>query len=457
MDGKIKRLAVFMPPGHGKSVYVSQLFPAHYLSCTQNKTFILASHTAELAEDFGHKCRRIMESANFRVVHGAMLDPKTRAIGHWLTKTGGEFFAVGVGGAVTGRRGSVALIDDPVRGIEDADSETIRRKTWDWYMSDLRTRLKADGALVLVMTRWNFSDISGGIFGESYTNEAGLITAQDGEVWDVVSLPALAEPNDLLGRAVGEPLWPEMFDKAKLEGIRTSYQVTGQSRNWAALYQQRPAPETGNFFQREWFKYYDKAPEHLRYYGASDYAVTSKGGDWTVHGVVGVDNQDNIYLLDWYRAQAESLEWVERFIDMLKRWKPLEWAEEKGQIQKSLDPIIRKRMMERKIYAYRRQYTSSVDKQSRAQAIQARMSMGKVYFPRNVPWLEALESELLTFPAGKHDDAVDCLSLVGRMLDRMIGGSVPKAKQEPEFKTLSNTTYDELWKYAPKKRVSGRV
>ena len=189
-------------------------------------------------------------------------------------------------------------------------------------------------------------------------------------------------------------------------------------RNWAALYQQRPAPEEGNYFKKDWWRWYETAPplDTLRIIGASDYAVTADDGDLTVHGVAGVDPDDNLYMLDWWRDQTASDVWIETLLDLMGQWKPVEWAEEKGQIEKSVGPFIDARMRERQVYCHREQFASSADKPTRAQAFRARMAMGKVFWPRNASWVDDVYRVLMTFPTGKVDDDVDVCSLFGRML-----------------------------------------
>jgi predicted phage terminase large subunit-like protein len=169
----------------------------------------------------------------------------------------------------------------------------------------------------------------------------------------------------------------------------------------------------------------------------------SLNGDYTVHGVFGVDPDDNIYVLDWWRAQTESAEWVESLLDLMEKHKPMAWAEPREQIRRAMNPIIRKRMRERKVYCIRRDYSEAGDKATKARAIQARMEAGKVYLPKNAPWKDDLVSELLHFPAGVQDDQVDTLSLIGRMLDRLVPGRVPK---EPEKLEPRQPTLDELLK-----------
>jgi predicted phage terminase large subunit-like protein len=240
----------------------------------------------------------------------------------------------------------------------------------------------------------------------------------------VLQLPAIAE-----GRGA---LWPAKYPLEKLEQIRS---VIGE-RDWSALYQQKPAPDEGLYFKRDWFRWYDERPKHLRIYGASDYAVTDGGGDYTVHLVAGVDPDDNIYVLDVWRKQTNSDVWVESWLDLVRTNKPLLWAEEKGQIVKSIGPFLEKRMLETKTYCRREGLTSAADKPTHSRSIQARASMGKVYLPRNAPWLTDFLSELLTFPAGRTDDQVDAFGKIGRLLDEMIPAHVPKEKPKARVKDV---------------------
>ena len=189
---------------------------------------------------------------------------------------------------------------------------------------------------------------------------------------------------------------------------------------WSALYQQRPAPEEGDYFKAAWLKPYDKLPAigTMRTYGGSDYAVTADGGDYTIHLVVGIDPEDRMYLLDRWRKQSSSDEWIEAFCDLGIEWKPVGWAEEKGQISAGVGPALDKRQRERKAYCYRQQFPTKGDKAVRAQSIRGRMALEGLYVPSNAPWFAEFQRELLSFPAGKHDDQVDALGLVGQLLDQ---------------------------------------
>jgi predicted phage terminase large subunit-like protein len=417
------RLMVLMPPGSAKSSYASVAFPPWYLGRNPSKAIITGSYGQRLSMRFGRKCRNIVARPRYGEIFGTGLAADSSAKDEWETSAGGEFTATSVDGAVTGRRGDVILVDDPVKGRAEADNENARETAWTWWISDLRPRLKPGGAIVLVMTHWHEDDIAGRILPADYDGQSGTIRARDGEVWRVISIRAEAEADDPLGRPVGAFLWPEWF---RAEDLAREKIIQGP-RNWAALYQQRPSPEEGDFFKKEWLRWYDRPParETMRIYGASDYAVTADDGDFTVHGIAGVDPNDDIYLLDWWRKQTASDEWVEAFCDLVLTWKPLQWAEETGQIEKGVGPFLNKRQLERSAYCYRDGFRSGADKPTRAQSIRGRMAMGKVYLPRNAPWANDLVSELLRFPAGKNDDQVDVMGLFGRMLDRMVKGSKP--------------------------------
>ncbi len=412
--GEVKRLALLLPPRHGKSELASKRFPAFCLGKNPALQFISASATSGLAEDFGRDVRNIIGSQEYKQLYPrTALAEDSQAKGKWNTSAGGVYYAVGVGGAVIGRGADIFLIDDPYSTMDDAQSENTRRKVWEWYTGTVYNRLQPGGRIVLINHRMHEDDLTGSLLHQQ---------AAGGDKWEVVELPAVDD--------TGAALWPEAYPIEALDQIRRNT----LPRFWSALYQQRPSPEEGEFFKRDWFKWFTDPPKHLRKYGASDYAVTAKGGDYTVHAVCGVDADDNLYVLDIWRQQAESHKWVEAFIDLIAEHRPLNWAEEQGQIIKSLGPFIDKRMRERKTYCRREQMTSVADKPTRCRSFQARAAMGKVYLPHNAPWVGDLISEMTNFPAGKHDDMVDALGLIGRMLDTMAPGRAPHVATETHDK-----------------------
>lgn len=405
---------LWVPPRHGKSELASVRLPGWYLGRNPDRQIISVSAEVGLAADFGREVRNLVAGQEFQSLFDVQLSQDSQSKAKWHTDQGGFYYAVGVEGSVLGRGGHLVTIDDPYSKMEDAESEAIRRKVWQWYNGTIYNRLMnppgGSGAIVIIGHRMHEDDLSGMLLAQQ---------AAGGDKWEVVELKALNGDDE-------EPLCPEMYSKGDLLRIRKNT----LPRYWSALYQQNPTPDEGDYFKREWFRYYAEKPKHLTIYGSSDYAVTDKGGDYTVHAVFGVDPDENIYVLDIWRQQTDSSVWIEAFIDLIKEHEPSQWGEEKGQIIKSLDPIIIKRMHERKIYCYRKPFPSVSDKATRCRAFQARIAMGKVYFPIQASWLSDLEHELLAFPRGKNDDIVDCLSLLGRMLADMVGGTVPEAPEE---------------------------
>lgn len=405
--GEIDRLMIFMPPRHGKSELASKRFPAWVLGRNPTRQIIAASYNSDLASDFGRNVRNIVGEPEFREVFADVaLSPDSHAANRMNTNHGGAYVAAGVGTAVTGRGAHIALIDDPFKDREEADSERRRDLVWDWYRSTLFTRLMPGGAIVLIQTRWHEDDL------------AGRLLASESD-WDVLELPALDSD--------GHALWPEWYDEAALARIK----ATIGPREWSALYQQRPQPDEGTFFQRAWFKEWEKLPQ-LRYYGTSDYAVTDGGGDYTVHRVWGIDASGAIYRVDGWRGQATSDVWIEKKLDLIAKHKPLCWFGEGGVIQKAIEPALRRRMREREVFCRLEWLPSVHDKPTRARSFQAMAAGERVYFEKGADL-----SEFLSFPAGKHDDEVDTASLIGRAIDQAhpaVIANAPKPNNPPDLK-----------------------
>jgi predicted phage terminase large subunit-like protein len=418
--GEIDRLMIFMPPRHGKSELASKRFPAWCLGRKPTRQIIAASYNSDLANDFGRDVRNIVDEPEFRQVFADVsLASDSHAANRMNTNHGGAYVAAGVGTAVTGRGAHIALIDDPFKDREEADSERRRELVWDWYRSTLFTRLMPGGAIVLIQTRWHEDDL------------AGRLLASEPDQWDVLELPAIGTD--------GKALWPEWYDVPALERIK----ATVGPREWSALYQQRPQPDEGTFFQRAWFKEWETLPT-LRYYGTSDYAVTDGGGDYTVHRIWGIDAAGAIYRVDGWRGQATSDVWIERKLDLIAKYKPLAWFGEGGVIQKAIEPMLKRRMLERKTFCRLEWLPSVADKPTRARSFQAMAASGRVYFEK-----DADLSEFLVFPAGKFDDDVDTASLIGRAVDQAHPAMVttqPDKKRGDRWDRVFKGREDSDWK-----------
>lgn len=419
-DGKTKRLMVLMPPGSAKSTYASYLFPA-WMMQRRRYNVLAAAHTADRAEYVSRQVQRYIRGNPETLCVGLA----SESVGQWATTTGGEYKAAGVGVGIAGFRADIGIIDDPVKSREEADSEVVQGRIWDWYWSDFTTRLKPGAPVILIMTRWAEGDLG------------GRLEEAEGDHWRIIRLPAIAEADDALGRVPGAFLWDDddYGFGGKLRADHEAFQRAGRARDWSALYQQRPAPETGDYFRREWLRPVADVPprETMRIYGASDYAVTADGGDYTVHVIAGMDSTKRIWLLDLWRGQTASDVWIEAFCDLVRQWRPSHWAEEGGQIRAGIGPFLDRRQRERSAYVYREQFATRGDKAIRAQSIRGRMALDGLYYSTEAPWRGALETELMSFPAGKHDDQVDALGLIGQLLDKMSPGVVPEPPKVPRF------------------------
>jgi predicted phage terminase large subunit-like protein len=417
LQGDDEVLLLFAPPGSAKSSYVSILLPSWYLAKHPDHSILAATHSVEFAERWGRRVRN--DIALDATTLGIALAQDSHAAARWSLTSGGEYYGVGAGVGISGFRADLGLGDDFFGNREDAYSEMIRQRRWDWYVDDFSARLKPNAKRVLISTRLHEDDVAGRVLDQI---KRGIVKGR------VISIPAVAEENDPLGRTPGAYLWDEPNGYNYGAFLRARQRETSPMM-WAALYQQRPAPEEGDYFKAAWLRSYEKLParETLCVYGASDYAVTADGGDYTVHLVVGLDPDARMYVLDVWRKQASSDAWVEAFCDLVKDWKPMMWAEEQGQIKAGVGPFLEKQQRERQAYVARQAFPTRGDKSVRARSIQGRMALEGLYLPTNKPWAEQLRSELLGFPAGKYDDQVDALGLIGQLLDMIIPGRTPRA------------------------------
>ena len=441
--GHWQRLIISMPPRHGKSELASRRFPAWFLGRDPYRQVLFATYNAELAESFGRNVREVMRLPAFQQVFPlCKLRQGSASANRIETEEGGLGQFVGVGGGLTGKGADLLIIDDPIKGREEADSQSARDKLWSWFTQEAFSRLMPGGRVVIIMTRWHEDDLIGRLTDERNPCYREELAAK----WKILSLPAIAVDNDPMGRQPGDALWPERFG---LEFLREA--KLQDPKGFSALYQGQPTPEDGDYFKKDWLKGYlpHDLPQNLRTYCVSDHAVsTAQTADRTCLLPFGVDEQDNVWILPdvwWRRASTDQV--VDGMIDLMVRRNPVKWGAERGHISQSIGPFLRKVQQERQVWTMVDEITPVKDKQTRAQAIRGRMAMGKVYFPKFAGWWGDAEQELLKFPSARHDDFVDALGLAGLLLSTLHGASRPpdKIPDGPKPGTLAWVKLSSKW------------
>ncbi len=387
---------VLMPPGSAKSTYTSVLFPPWWLSQHPASSVIAASHTADLAEHFGRQVRNLVAEHAAELGYGLVSD--NRAAARWQTTSRGTYFATGVRGPIAGRRADLAIIDDPIKSHAEADSATFRDNVWNWFRADLATRLKPGGRIVLIMTRWHEDDLG------------GRLLSQGRDEWRVLRLPALAEEKDPLGRAPGQPLWPEWEDLAALLRKRE----TVGARVWAALFQQTPNPPTGSLFRTDSIEILDEPPANTggNIVRAWDLAATAQIGtndpDWTVGIKLQRDAAGRFVVLDVtsLRGTPGAVEnAIARAAELDGRGVTIGLPEDPGAGGKYAIASIARRLA-----GYRIEGSREIgNKAARASPVAAQAEAGNLAVVR-APWTGRFLEELRNFPFGTKDDQVDALS-----------------------------------------------
>jgi predicted phage terminase large subunit-like protein len=385
--GQIKRLAIFVPPRHGKSALATIRYPVYRLSREPGLRVIIGCYNSLLAEKFSRQALRIARDS------GVALDPARQQIHDWETTAGGGMRAVGVGAGITGQGGGLVIIDDPVKSREEANSPTYRERVWDWYREDLYTRLEPDGAIVLIQTRWHEDDLAGRI-----------LASEQADAWTVVNLPAEAEADDPLGREPGEPLCPARFDRTALADIRATLGT------WAytALYQQRPLPEGGGLFHRSWFTIVDAAPAHAKRIRYWDKAGTAGGGDFSAGVKLAAAPDGQFYVEDVQRGQWSSWQRnqvMRQTAELDGKSVPIWVEQEPGSGGKESAEASIRNLVGFNVHAE----PATGDKTVRAGPLAAQTEAGNVKVVRGA-WNAQYLDELCVFPHGKNDDQVDASS-----------------------------------------------
>ena len=399
-SGNCKRLIINMPPRHTKSEFASYLLPAWFLGKFPSKKVIQTSHTAELAVGFGRKVRNLVDSEVYKSIFpGVGLQADSKAAGRWATNQGGDYFAIGIGGAVTGKGADILIIDDPHSEQEAALAETnseVYDKTYEWYTSGPRQRLQPGGSIIIVMTRWSKKDLTGRVVKAD--------AARNGEGWEVIEFPALFDDD--------RPLWPEFWEQKELLALKNELPVG----KWMAQYMQQPTSEVSAIIKREWWKLWDaENPPPCEFViqswdtaftknERSDYSACTTWGVFYQPDDTGVD-QANIILLNAFKKRMEFPELKQRAYEEWKDWDPDAFIVE---AKASGGPLIYElRAMGIPV----QEFTPSKgnDKIARLNAVADIFASGRVWVPAT-RWADEVVEEVASFPSGEHDDLVDSTS-----------------------------------------------
>lgn len=394
-DRDFKILILTVPPRHGKSQQASIDFPAWYLGRNPDKEIITASYSGDLAQDFGSKTREKVESSQFKdIFPDVTLRPDERAKGKWRTNKGGSYTSVGIGGPITGRGANILLIDDPIKNREEAESETYREKTWNWFTSTAFTRLEPGGVCVIILTRWHQDDIAGRILAHPELSKRTKL----------ICFPALAL-DDEDERKRGEALWKDRFNLDALDEIRT----TIGPYDWSALYQGSPILSELQEFKPEWYKYIDEEQLqylNLRKFLTIDTAMSKKEtADYTGFCENFV-NQENFWHLRAWRIRLGPEELVDMLFTLYQSHKYEKIGIEKTTYTIGLKPYIDSEQRKRNVFLPIVELGHhQISKEIRIRSLIPRYASGSVFHIKDR--CNDLEEEQTSFPFGTHDDVLD--------------------------------------------------
>lgn len=385
-----KRIIFVLPPGSAKSTYASLLFPAYYMARHPRKRIILASYNGDMATSWGERTRDLVKQDEFQGMFPGVLPGKTAA-GDWSLTNGSNFRAAGVGTSTTGRRADLLVIDDPIKDWEDAKSAVIREKHKFWWHSTAQTRLTPNASVILLQTRWHEDDL------------AGYLIASEPDRWEVIHIPmeCVSAETDLLGRQVGDRLWPEYF---------TAQMVADAKRNplvWENLYQGNPVPKEGTMFKVGLIEIIEPTdvPDKLDTFMAHDLAATEGGGDWTA--VCSACRDQHQVYLDITRFQEEPFKRNKRLVNIAKAKSPTRYVcpQDPGSAGKESAQYIQRELINAGVGGAKIKPITG-DKAARAEPLAAAVNAGMVKLVRSRNSAAFIE-ELRAFPNGTHDDMVD--------------------------------------------------
>jgi len=420
-EGKIKRLIINMPPRHTKSEFASYLLPAWYLGKFPSRKIIQCSNTSELAVGFGRKVRNLVDGDTYaKVFPNVSLRHDSKAAGRWATNANGDYFAIGVGGTVTGKGADLLIIDDPHSEQEAAlasGNPEVYDKVFEWYESGPRQRLQPGGAIVIVMTRWGKRDLTGRVLQS--------MVERDGDEWEIISLPAIKKNE--------KPLWPEFWSYEELVKLRNVLPIS----KWSAQYQQNPTSEEGAIVKREWWQIWEeKNPPICDFIiqswdtaftknERSDYSACTT---WGVFKINEDPNNVNVILLDAHKERLEFPELKKRAMELYQEWQPDAFIVE---AKASGAPLIYElRSMGIPVQEFTP--VRGNDKISRINAVADLFASGKIWCPPT-RWAEEVMEEMAAFPNSDHDDLVD--STTQALIRFRKGGFVKLDSDEPDEPT----------------------
>jgi len=416
--GEMKRVIINMPPRHTKSEFASYLLPSWFLGKHPSKKVIQCSNTADLAVGFGRKVRNLVDSEQYATVFpGVSLRQDSKAAGRWATNKNGEYFAIGVGGTVTGKGADLLIIDDPHSEQEAAlaaGNPEIYQKVYEWYTSGPRQRLQPGGAIVIVMTRWGEADLTGRVLQDALKREKG-------EEWELIELPAIMPS--------GNPLWPEFWSIDELEALKEELPVA----KWNAQYQQKPTGEEGALVKREWWQIWEKDdPPKCEYLIMSLDAAQENNNraDYNALTVWGVFfneevNNYNIILLNAIKKRMEYPELKKLVFEEYKEWQPDSFIVEKKSNGAALYQEIRRMGLPLQEFTP----SKGQDKIARVNSVTDLFSSGIVWAP-DKRWAKEVIEECNDFPSGTNDDLVD--STTQALMRFRNGGFIRLPSDEPE-------------------------
>ena len=391
-NGKINRLIVNMPPRHTKSEFASFLLPAWMVGRNPKLKIIQATHTGELAIRFGRKAKTLIDSDDYRKIFDTRLREDSQAAGRWETAQGGEYFAAGVGGAITGRGADLLIIDDP-HSEQDALSATAMESAYDWYTSGPRQRLQPGGKIVCVMTRWSTKDLTGKLL--AHQKEA------KSDKWHVVEFPAILEDDD-----PPVPVWPEYWKLEELESVKATLPVG----KWNAQWMQNPTSEEGAILKREWWRKYDREDIPALHHVIQSYDTAflkKETADYSAITTWGIfypdeDSGANLILLDAIKGRYEFPELRRLALDQYKYWNPETVIVE----AKASGLPLTHELRQMDIPVINFTPSKGNDKHVRVNTCAPLFESGMIWAPDEKFAQEVIE-ECAAFPFGDHDDLVD--------------------------------------------------